>query len=589
MVGAFPFAHRISGARLRKDVEHISREYPTRIAGTQAAQGMARYSAAELTAAGAAGRVVQVPGLVSFPDTAHVTLLGPQALRLDAMTAGHAASTPPGGVEATIVDAGGGSAAELARAGVAGKFVLADLALAPARTEKHRLARMAGAAGLITTNWGPQDGVELPSGSVKSVWGNPGARDLAEVDSATPVVGVSRRDGLALAARLKAGASIRANIVCKAETGWHPVHYTVGELAGQSDDFVLVGGHQDAWLGPASTDNATGSACMLELARVFSELRPQLRRGLRFGFWAGHETGCMLSSADYADANWDLLRDHAVAYLQIDQPGCAGASVWSGHSNLQLRAFQEQVDRMVMGDRPRRWRRSTKIGDASFLGLGVPMFASLGGFPDDVLKANGNATFGWWHHTPCNTLDKVDFEDLQAHVRAYAGYLWNLCCLPALPFDFTEPAQAMAARLRQLAVGDDLLQLEQLARRCDQFGQQAVRLKNLVIDCNAADAGSRAQPDADVHALNQAQKRLNQLLLGVESSVAERHAHDPYGLSEQATVLPGLHGSDRLATLPEGQERWVLQTDLRRARNRLSDLLEQAIETVRPLVGAPGG
>ena len=587
MLAAFPGAGRIDGARLRKHVEHISREYPTRLAGSPAAGAMARYSASELTAAGANGRVVQVPGLVSFPEPARLTLLGATPVQLEAMTAGHSSNTPAGGIEAEIVDAGNGTAVELERVGAHGKFVLVDLATAPARAEKHRLALLAGAAGLVTSNWGPDDGVELPSGSVKSTWGNPGSRDLAEAETALPSIGLSRRDALALSARLRGGEKLRARIECKAETGWYPVQYTLGELAGQTDDFVLVGGHQDAWIGPASTDNATGSACMLELARVISQLRPQLRRGVRFGFWAGHETGCMLSSADYADANWDLLRDHAVAYLQIDQPGCRGATVWSGHSNLQLRAFQEQVDRMVLGDRPRRWRRSTKIGDASFLGLGVPMFASLGGFPDDVLKANGNAAFGWWHHTPRNTLDKVDFEDLQAHVRVYAGYLWNLCGLPALPFDFTEPAQAMATRLRQLAGAGDPLGLEPLARSCERFGAQAARLKSMVDGCNAR--GIEGPLDADAQALNQVQKRLNQLLIGVESSVAERHAHDPYGLSEQATVLPGLHGGERFAALAEGPDRWVLQTDLRRSRNRLSDLLDQAIETARPLAGAPGG
>jgi len=92
----------------------------------------------------------------------------------------------------------------------------------------------------------------------------------------------------------------------------------------EQDDFVLVGGHQDSWPGEAATDNAAGNACKMELARVFMQHRDKLRRGLTFGFWTAHETGTMAGSAWYADRNWDDLRRHCVAYLQIDQPAFIG-------------------------------------------------------------------------------------------------------------------------------------------------------------------------------------------------------------------------------------------------------------------------
>ena len=45
------------------------------------------------------------------------------------------------------------------------------------------------------------------------------------------------------------------------ENPWRAVQITVGEIkAPDSDDFVVVGGHQDSWPGPQATDNAAGNA-----------------------------------------------------------------------------------------------------------------------------------------------------------------------------------------------------------------------------------------------------------------------------------------------------------------------------------------
>ena len=55
--------------------------------------------------------------------------------------------------------------------------------------------------------------------------------------------------------------------------------------------------------------------------------------------WTAHETGTMVGSSWFADRNWDRLRKHAVAYLQIDQPACVGTTRWGTSSNAELRRF----------------------------------------------------------------------------------------------------------------------------------------------------------------------------------------------------------------------------------------------------------
>src|SRR5690606_9074677 len=108
--------------------------------------------------------------------------------------------------------------------------------------------------------------------------------------------------------------------------------------------FVLLGGHQDSWFGPCATDNAIGTAVMVELCRAFAKQKNVLKRDIRVGFWTAHETGTMVSSAWYADKYWDELERNAVAYVQIDQPACLGTTCWETSSNPELQAFHQAVE-----------------------------------------------------------------------------------------------------------------------------------------------------------------------------------------------------------------------------------------------------
>jgi len=58
---------------------------------------MAEYSAAELRAAGLEARIETIPGLVSFPREALLTILSPEHKAILANTFGHSVETPPDG------------------------------------------------------------------------------------------------------------------------------------------------------------------------------------------------------------------------------------------------------------------------------------------------------------------------------------------------------------------------------------------------------------------------------------------------------------------------------------------------------------
>ena len=66
----------LSGEQARKHVEHITSQYPTRMAGTANGRRMAEYSSAAMNKSGVRAQVHELPGLVSFPETHNVRCAG---------------------------------------------------------------------------------------------------------------------------------------------------------------------------------------------------------------------------------------------------------------------------------------------------------------------------------------------------------------------------------------------------------------------------------------------------------------------------------------------------------------------------------
>ena len=64
------------------------------------------------------------------------------------------------------------------------------------------------------------------------------------------------------------------------------------------------------------------------------------------------------------------------------------------------------------------------------------------------------------------------------------------------------------------------------------------------------------------------------------SSAIGKYGHDPYGYTPQTTMIPGLYDLERLARLGEGEERWMLETQSVRDRNRVSDTLAEALAII---------
>jgi Zn-dependent M28 family amino/carboxypeptidase len=136
---------------------------------------------------------------------------------------------------------------------------------------------------------------------------------------------------------LKAGsvpAAIRAAITVDIVHEKATVRNVIGYLPGKTDEYIIVGAHYDhlghgnqsslapAKIGqvhPGADDNASGTAGLLEVARILSARRGELKRGVLFMAFAGEELG-LLGSARWVDHPTRNLAD-AVAMLNMDMIG----------------------------------------------------------------------------------------------------------------------------------------------------------------------------------------------------------------------------------------------------------------------------
>lgn len=96
----------------------------------------------------------------------------------------------------------------------------------------------------------------------------------------------------------------------------------VGVMTGQEepDRYVVLGNHYDAWLF-GGLDPNSGTAAMLELSRVFTQLRNETgwrpRRSLVFCAWGAEEYGTV-GSVEWTEQFAKQLSDRTVAYLNVD-------------------------------------------------------------------------------------------------------------------------------------------------------------------------------------------------------------------------------------------------------------------------------
>jgi Zn-dependent M28 family amino/carboxypeptidase len=198
----------------------------------------------------------------------------------------------------------------------------------------------------------------------------------------------------------------------------------IGDLAGSDkpQELVIVSGHLDSWdLATGATDDGAGVAAALGVAHVLRELKLRPKRTLRVIAWMSEEVGAVGGRA-YFEANKAAVAQHAAA-IESDfgagKPlGITGYASTEGWQSLRgLRDVLTPLGATAF----ERSERPTGADISPLQAAGVPGFELL---------LDGRHYFDY-HHTPADTLDKVDPRNVQRMVAVLGVLSYFLLQSPA--------------------------------------------------------------------------------------------------------------------------------------------------------------
>jgi hypothetical protein len=424
-----------------------------------------------------------------------------------------------------------------------------------------------GAIAQVYVHPGPR----IHEGICTTIWGAPTPESI-DRKPRTPVVCISRPDGEWLAA--EAAAGVRATIRTQLREGWMRCLLPVVEIVGHDDpdEFLLVHGHYDSWY-EGIGDNATGNAALLELARVLHMLAPRLKRSVRIAWWPGHSTGRYAGSTWYADTFADEIDDRCIAHLNIDSPGCAGATayeevMWMAEAgDLCARAIADAVGRPAQGMRPLR------AGDYSFNQIGPTAFYMLlSNIPQEERTRRGYYAVGGcggnvaWH-TPQDLLDVADLDVLRADLRVYLTTIIRTVNAPLHPFDYRATIAEIGRAVREYqTAADGAVDLQPVLDDLDSLAGDYARWRG---EAEARVIVGNAQ---DRRRLNATLRRLARQLVPLNYARGERFDHDP---AIKFGSVPRLEAATRVATAPPELKPFIV-TGLIRERNKVRAMLRAA-------------
>lgn len=226
----------------------------------------------------------------------------------------------------------------------------------------------------------------------------------------------------------------------------------------QTAKTILIGNHRDAWAWGA-TDPHSGTAVMIELARIFGDLLLRGWRPLRtieFMSWDA-EAYNFIGSTEYVENNLDSLRENALAYINLDSAVSGTEFHAAGSPALQrtlLRAMGRLEDPIRNTTLKELWDQ--RSGELEGLGSGGDYlaFQDIAGTSSIDLEFRGEM---YPHHSSYDNFDLVE-----QHIDpefAYHGLMTQLVALiildladkAVMPFDMVAYGDRLERWVNDLA------------------------------------------------------------------------------------------------------------------------------------------
>ena len=240
---------------------------------------------------------------------------------------------------------------------------------------------------------------------------------------------------------------------------------TLAEIPGtdKKDEIVMAGAHLDSWhAGTGATDNAAGSAVVMEAARILEALGVKPRRTIRLALWSGEEQGYYGSLAyvkrhfagrpetqdpkqkelpeRLREETWPLLLkpEHAKlsAYFNIDNGSGRIRGIYTEENAAVKPIFTAWLAPFAdLGASTVTLRTTGSTDHVQFDRVGLPGFQFI---QDDL------DYFPRTHHTNLDTYDHLKRDDLMQASVIMAAFLYDAAMraepLPRKPLPTSPPA-----------------------------------------------------------------------------------------------------------------------------------------------------
>jgi len=400
-------------------VEGLTTEVGQRMAGTEAEARARDWAVRKLTSMGFANVRIEpfaMPVWTRGQEAAEI--LAPFSQRLVITALGNSASTPPEGITGEVV--GFNSEAEFEAApdsAVRGKIVFVSHAMPRTqdgssygyfggpRRQGPTVASRKGALAIVVRSIGtdyhrnPHAGVQRFEDGVKPI----------------PAGALSIPDAEQLQRILKRGKPVTMRLTLVSQVTQGKSGNVIAEVPGRDSKapVLLVGGHLDSWdLGTGAIDDASGVAITTAAAkRIMDAGRPL--RTIRIVWFGAEEVG-LFGGIDYQK------KHGSEPHYAVAESDFGADKVWKVDSKLgksrEAEAKALQLALSPLGIVPGSLNKADGSDIEPLLNAGLP---GVG------LSQDGTHYFDI-HHTPDDTLDKVDPETLRQNVAAWTAMLATL-------------------------------------------------------------------------------------------------------------------------------------------------------------------
>jgi carboxypeptidase Q len=366
---------------------------------------------------------VMVPRWVRGQE--RLELLEPVVRPLVLLGLGGSVGTPAGGIDADAIVVSSFEELDRRSAEAKGRIVVFDVpyvgygptvqyrSVGASRAARH------GAVAMLLRSVGPM-GLRTPHTGALNY--DPGVLRI-------PAAAIPVEDSMRLARMQARGQSLRMRLVMDARTEPDVESANVvGEIRGRErpEEIVLLGGHFDSWdVGTGAMDDGGGSIVAWEAVRLMKALDLRPRRTVRVVLFANEENG-LRGGLGYRDRHTAALRDHV---LTIESDTGVFRPLGFGFTGSpEARARVMAIASLLAGI------GADRVGAAGG-GADIGPSVRAANLPSMSLDVDGSKYF-LYHHTPADTVERLDPEDVAKCTAAMAVMAYVVADLPErLPND----------------------------------------------------------------------------------------------------------------------------------------------------------